>query len=450
MAVLGAGPGAAADRGRVLRQGLELALFFGLCLAIDHFFLDGTRFREVQPHPFWIIVLLFTAQYGTGEGLAAATAATAVLLVGNLPPQLLQEDPFDYTFRLSANPMMWLTAAVLLGEIRSRQRRRLDAAQAALAAAGERERLLGEAYDRLSAANQGLEERVAGQLRTVFTLYRAARAIEKLGPGEVLLGIADLVREVLSPSKFSVYLLNGNELEAAINEGWEAGDGYATLLDAASPLFRAVIGGQQILCVARPAEARALAGEGVLAGPLISRDTGEVVGMLKIEDMGFLDLHLAAIENFRILCEWIGTAFSTARRYEDAQQGSLMNPDGTLLSATAMSRQSAFLVALGRRVGFSVTMVTLTVSVPDDLGNEARMRLSRLVNEVVGRHLRNTDLAFDFQRGGYDYAVLLPATAAAGAQKVAETLRVRLTERLAQEALPLAVTASVSALHRAG
>ena len=43
--------------------------------------------------------------------------------------------------------------------------------------------------------------------------------------------------------------------------------------------------------------------------------------MLKVEEMGFLDLSTTSVENFRLLCEWIGTAYAQAHRFESAMQG---------------------------------------------------------------------------------------------------------------------------------
>ena len=38
--------------------------------------------------------------------------------------------------------------------------------------------------------------------------------------------------------------------------------------------------------------------------------------MLKIEGMPFHELTPAGVQNFQILCDWIGTAFAKAQRFE--------------------------------------------------------------------------------------------------------------------------------------
>ncbi|TAE82367.1 MAG: hypothetical protein EAY76_03250, partial [Alphaproteobacteria bacterium] len=44
---------------------LEIALFLGLALLINLVFGGSPRFIASQPHPFWILILLVSAQYGS-------------------------------------------------------------------------------------------------------------------------------------------------------------------------------------------------------------------------------------------------------------------------------------------------------------------------------------------------------------------------------------------------
>ena len=100
---------------------LEITLFLALALAIDWLFLDGTRFHSMSLHPFWILVLLVTVQYGTNAGLFAALASTVALLAGNVPIQAAFQDRFQWLFEIMRLPLLWFLTAVTLGELRMRQ-----------------------------------------------------------------------------------------------------------------------------------------------------------------------------------------------------------------------------------------------------------------------------------------------------------------------------------------
>src|SRR5262245_61903386 len=83
----------------------------------------AVRFASVSPHPFWVVVLLIAAQYGTGEALVAAALSGAALLINNLPEQGFNEDLYAWLLRISFNPVLWCIAAVALGEIRAGHKR---------------------------------------------------------------------------------------------------------------------------------------------------------------------------------------------------------------------------------------------------------------------------------------------------------------------------------------
>jgi hypothetical protein len=295
---------------------LETVVLLAAALVADKLLLGGDRFAGVTPHPFWIVVLLAAAQYGTREGLMAAALAIIALLAGQLPEQGFDEDLNAWLLRIGGVPVLWIIAGAVLGEIRDGHRRKADALQENLEELREQASAITQAYERLAATKGELEARVAGQVRTVHAMYAAARAIERQGTGEVLIGVAPLVRSVLNPAKFSLFLLNGERLEAAATEGWNSEDRFLRTFDPTSPLFLAVVGRRQILTGVNPEHAAILHAEGMLAGPLVSEETGKLVGMLKVEDIPFIELTPSSVQSFRILCDWIGTAYDKAVRYE--------------------------------------------------------------------------------------------------------------------------------------
>jgi hypothetical protein len=251
----------------------------------------------------------------------------------------------------------------------------------------------------------------------------------------------------MTPNKFSVYLLRDGALEVAINQGWMLEDGFSRTIEATSLIFQEVIGRQRHLCSAYPEEARVLAGQGIFAGPLVNADSGEVIGMLKVEDLDFLELNLTTIDNFRILCDWIGTAYANAKLAEEERTGVYLNADRTLMSATFFDRQTTFLASLAQRVGFDVSILILQVEDADALDEDANKTVAAALNACVSRQLRTTDLAFDYQRKNLEYALVLPATPLANAQIVADKLLAEIRTHLPDHLADLKFTTTTSALY---
>jgi polysaccharide biosynthesis protein PelD len=300
---------------------VEIFLLLGAALAIDGFFLDGSRFSSWSPHPFAWIVLLLSIQYGTYEGLLAAAAATVALLAGHLPGREVTQDYFAWIYQVSAAPILWTVIALCVGELRVRQLRRMCVLQQELDKMRTRENTLIGEREKLVAARDRLESQAASQSQTVTAICMTARLLERQDPEQVLTGAGALMAAVLNPRKFSIFLVTEDGLTLSYQQGWSHGDSYAHSYDWNSPLFQEVFRHRSFCC---PGEvgAWAIQGEGVLAGPLIDETTNAVVGMFKIEEIAFSDLTIGTIQKFRALLEWIGTAYAGAvRNYEPSREG---------------------------------------------------------------------------------------------------------------------------------
>lgn len=293
---------------------IEMTAFLAVALAIDHFWGQRDRFAALPLHPFWIVVLLAAGYYGLREGMMAAAMASAALLIGNLPEQRLDEERYHWLLHIALLPLAWLAAAFVLGEISDAQRRRTDALRRERDAKTDDLRVIARSHAELETLNARLEARIASQLRTVSTLYKGWQALDRDDADAVLLGSTALTRTVMAADKLSVYRHQGGALVHLCEEGWEPTDTYLRRFDAASPLYRAVVGERRFLSVADPADEAALGGEGSLAGPIVDRGSDEVVAMLKIDAIGFLELDASSLIHLRVLCDWIGAAWSRARR----------------------------------------------------------------------------------------------------------------------------------------
>src|SRR5690349_11938827 len=158
---------------------LQLAGFFVSALLIDYTLLEGDRFAGIHPHPFWIPVVLLSLRFGAGAGLLAALTASACLLAGNLPEQMLNEDRFSYLLHLSVQPLLWLATALVVGEMRSRQLRRAREILEEHERVESERNTIAAAYQDLKDAKMDLEMRIAGQDRTLAATCEALAGVHR-------------------------------------------------------------------------------------------------------------------------------------------------------------------------------------------------------------------------------------------------------------------------------
>ncbi len=410
---------------------IETLVFIAAVLFIDALFLEGDRLLGVALHPFLFIIMLISAQYGSSEGIAATILCTIALYLGNMPAQSLDQDWYDYLFMITKWPMLWFVVALILGELRLRHMRERDMLRQMIEDANEREHTITDAYRKLQGHKQTLETRIASQMKSGLSVYRAGMALETLEPEDVVVGIGEMVHSLTHADKFSVFLLQHESLNAVMMENWEEEDAFPKQYASNSSLYREIVGRRKLLCIVNEDDRAVLADHGMMAGALRNKDTGEVIGMLKIEDTPFRDINLTSIETFRMLCDWIGTTYTNARRYQTARDESLVNPDIQMLSSSYLKLRTDFLKALARRAGFDVTMVLLRVDNADELGSEGARDAAITLGQAVQVNLRQIDQAFDYSGDDWDFAIVLPYTPASNAHIVLNKIRKALDKKLA-------------------
>ena len=288
---------------------LELALFFIAAFVIDSLWLDSDRFVQIQPHPFWIIVLLLSVQYGTVAGLLAAMTSTIALLWGQMPMQRMDQDLYEWLTSLSRLPLLWSITGLVLGELSMRATRKRRQLHKSLIEAREREATLTESVRQLNSLREKLEVRVAGQWRTAGQALRVARDLQYLDPQDLPDGTLSLIDALFEPECCSLYLYRDNCLHLRTYHGKITCQAPRHEYKSGHALFTTLIGERRVLCVADPHDEVLLDGEGLIAAPILTPGSEEVIGMIKIEAMGFTRLSTSTIENLRFACDWIGAIY---------------------------------------------------------------------------------------------------------------------------------------------
>lgn len=401
---------------------IEGLVVVGILALIDIVFFGGEKFFPMNPHPYWIAVLLLAAQYGAAEGIYAAALATIIYMLVGVPEAAEDADRFDHLYQVFINPILWFFAGWGLGELRQRHVRERNHLTQELEAAHEREQLISDSYAFVKARKENLEVQIAGQLSSTIEAYRAAKTAESLDPKSVMTGIEKLIKSVMAPQKFSLFLLTDNKLNATILHGWQASDTLSQVIDNSSALYQAVVGQQQVLVIANSDHERVLNNQGIIAGAVRDPVTSQVIGMLKIEQMDFATLGLQTLESFKALCEWVGAALVNARHYQTAKSEAIVNPERGLLTYGYFRRQSDYMTKLAKRIGFNLSMLVIKLNDADSLDDAVRIGIARQINESVHASLRGVDLAFDYQTSGNEFSILLPATPLSGANIVRDKI----------------------------
>jgi polysaccharide biosynthesis protein PelD len=261
---------------------LELAAIVAALMFIDWVW-PALDINSLQPSPYWLPVLLLSLQYGTASGsLAVVVAIAAYFTFVTLPEQGVGENEFAYRLRTLSQPILWISAAVLLGQFRMVQ---IAAKREMLRRVEELEgqtRTLADFANRLRGRCDTLERDIvtrgapssAPLLDSLAALHQGAatpaeleRCFEAAFPGAAV----------------SLFVRHGVSLNRLVSTHWPKNAPWLTTLPLDHPLVALVAGAQRSLSVLHPADDASLAGQGVAAVPVVDAKTGRTLGMIKVE-----------------------------------------------------------------------------------------------------------------------------------------------------------------------
>lgn len=351
------------------------------------FFGDSSRFVGIHPHPFWIVILLMIVQYGTIEAIAATFFATVFMYAGNIPPQLVEETSFSYQFRLCFTPFLWFSASFLLGELRMRIQTKLEEAEEERDQAFLQAEAITRNYEVLKTVKENLESRLAGQIRTVAATYETVKELETLNPVQILMRLDNVVLTALNPKKFSVFASGPNGLEATTSVGWEPEDDFSRRFDLDTTLYREIVNNQRMVCVINKEDEECLDGEGVMAAPLVDAYSGEVFGMLKIEEIDFFKLDIGNLETFKTLCNLIGSAFSNAKKYKEAMTNAIYVSKKGIFSYNLYELLKGYLVSLSQKSNSPMSNLSLRLQEPVRVEVEKQQLVTNALYDILSENL---------------------------------------------------------------
>ena len=399
----------------------------------------GNGFGGWPVSPFALPVLYVAARHGLVPGVAIALTA-GLLRIG------IALSSEAWTANAWVEPLAWPCAAALVGFFTDRARQRAEAADQAAAGALLDRAAIAESNDRLAARALELDARLGARLQAATAVFEASRALGH-GTEGVIRGATGLLRAATGCTACSFWLAEDRTLHLVASEGWPA-DAALSHHFLRGPLVDAMERGRGALVVTRPSDRLAMAGEGILAAPVLSPWDGLMLGMVKVEDIGFAELAVDTVAALEAAAGWLGAALADARAREAADAaaaaaGGALPGGGVMVSGDDAARAIAAMATLARRVGFDLAL--LSAQIPAGPRAAAAMEATRA---AMAEAFRGSDVIVEARLDERRLSVLLPAAGLGGAEIAAARLRALLADRA--PAATQQVIVGVAQLNQAG
>ena len=259
---------------------------------LDYFWTGFPSLAETQPHFFWLPVLLLSLQYGTVSGLLAAGVAITIPALLGGPDQEVGENHFNYLLRIWAQPVLWLMAALVLGQFRMRQIEQKQDLARQVAELSNQRTAISDYATNLRTRCETLEREIAGRREPSTRALLGMLARLNCGGADAAAAFAGTFQLAFGPCAVSVYKRESDQLRLVATHG--VNEGRREVIPLQDPIARFVAGDGRALSVLHPGEEALFAGDGLAAVPVIGHD-GSSIGILKLDSVSAKELDEGAL-----------------------------------------------------------------------------------------------------------------------------------------------------------
>lgn len=300
---------------RSIRIAVEMAVAFGLLAALGRWLTGDVGWATLQPNPYWLPVLVAALAYGTGPGVLAAAIASALWLVQG-HDHAGERDYLDHLLHLSLQPLMWIVAAVVVGEVTKIRTARQDRLDRRGRLAARNVARLTEAFDALSRTNRRLQVEIATEARTLGHVIGTATQLASATPAERRDVIVRLIALAARSEDFTCFRVTGDEARAWLRSSQSSGRRDVLPVMLMERLIRR----RGIVHVARRSDRASLDGVGVAAIPLIDPD-GLLAGCLVLHALPFAALNASRVAELTEIATWLTPLLDDGARPAQRVQG---------------------------------------------------------------------------------------------------------------------------------
>ena len=279
----------------------EIAALYALIAMIGYFFNDGAwSFPGVALHPFLLVIAIEASQHGLRPSLLASFVGLGLYIIGAGGLGVNDALPI----------LAMLATGILLGMVQEARNKQLREARHELDRSRTEQERLRQRIQILTEANNELNERILGEVKTVSSFSEIARRLSVLDSKDLYPAICDLVNDYLSATRSTVYMLAGDELLV------RAAKGYVVVPE------KKPMSALDLLREGDNGRAKMKEGEYpiLIAAPIIEESTGHVRGVVCVNNLPFSKFHGASTKILGVVARWAGDSLYNAELVEQLRR----------------------------------------------------------------------------------------------------------------------------------
>ncbi len=387
---------------------MEIPLFFlfieGFELYLQTVQLSLAPFKD---HLYWLGILGFGYVYGFSISVLTASIAGLVTINWRGIHDL-------YAIQLASElspPFLFLLEGILVGIFFNRDQSSLAEAQTTVDDLTNRVTDMEGDRQRLIEANLALEKKAVSREDTVLTLYESAQKLGSLEVKEIFEHIPSLLTDYLHAESCSIYIHENHQLVLASQKNWDNDEQYPRVYDQNHPLYKLVQQKKRIL------SERELEGvdDSIITAPLITQEQ-QVYGILKIEQISFMNLHPASFQIIQMLSDWTIKALENAQSFGASKKAQVHDEETGAYTFFYFKERLQREIRLARRYNLDLSVLFVSVMNFDLMDKETQNTVLRIIYRVIEFQVRGDDIITRGDDEKYQFCLILPFTSMEGVE----------------------------------
>ena len=409
----------------LLRRSLiEIPLFFLIILYVENSLFGSINgwYLSVDPpfpHPYWIGILLFSFVYGAWEGFLTGIIAAA--LVVNLSPVSFGWNPLEWGVN-AILPCSFVMVGSLFGVIQhlnSEKSREMYVENNSLV---NQIVELDQTTTRLTKSNLNLEKKIVFRLETFQSVYNIAERLNNLRLSELFQTVPELIVKYVKAKQCSFYLAEPDgSLTLKSYLGWPDTTTRPTRYGAERPLLMGIREIKETTVI-EPEEIEALEIDAYFLVVLVTMEKN-LLGILKIEEIDFIDVTRDNINFLSLLGKWITQSIVNGIRYAESERMTAFEPETGLVKEASFWFRVTKIVASSVRHKNEMVLLLLKLSFPEDIVSFEKNSILNTVGVIIKKVCRVDDeIGIADQGKPYHFMLVMPFTNNEQAERVMEKI----------------------------
>ncbi len=404
----------------------ELPIFYLLLVGINFFlFPEIPSYSGIDPHPYWLGIFLFGFRYGISEGIVSGllSASLYMMQIWYWGERYLFE---DLTFFIL--PSAFVLGGTIAGVITERSRKKIRELIQSHLFLDKQVKNCNEELAIQKEINTALEKKIVSRMATLVTLYEGARRLESTDSDVLYSSLVEFTAKTLGADEVSLFLKDTDGWRLKTSFGLKE---YRQKIDLVK-WNEGIIGlsgsGNRVVSIRdfikTEGEFPKLMGDALLAGPLHLGEKGEVMGVVAIQSIPFLNFNSATLNLFSFLLTWGSRALGKASYIRELKAQEIMDPEFQVYSKKHFLSRLEQELARSRKYYLPLSLALVKIDgISSPLRHDDQKRLQFFLSQTLKAATREVDVIGLWEEEQIPFAILFITASPPQADEISQKIR---------------------------